>query len=187
MKFCILLSAVLVLSVLHRADSDDGDANCPAQTGYNNYASGGCIGRNELGTYFLSPNDCAYKCNQEPSCLSYEYKKGRYTRCQLSSSCIYDLTVKNPSNPFCFYEKQEEDSKDDCSKFDGIRHKHRAVCCNKKCKTCGAVKGKCGELKDDEGKVLGNSQCCGKRIDDSGITCGSDGSNAPCKLPTPRK
>ena len=30
------------------------------------------------------------------------------------------------------------------------------------------VKGKCGELKDEEGKVLGNSQCCGKRIDDSG-------------------
>ena len=77
----------------------------------------------------------------------------------------------------------EEDPKDDCSKFDGISHKHRAVCCNKECLKCGGVQGKCGELTDKEGKVLGRSQCCGKRIEKSGITCGKNGSKAPCKLP----
>ena len=81
----------------------------------------------------------------------------------------------------------EEAPKDDCSKFDGILHKHRAVCCNKKCQKCGGVQGKCGKLTDEEGNVLGKDQCCGKRIEESGITCGSDGSKAPCKLPTPRK
>ena len=85
------------------------DGNCPEQSGYNNYASGGCTGHNELGIHQLSRNDCAYRCDQEPTCLSYEYKKRgkpKVKRCQLSSSCIYDLTVKNASNPFCFYEKQ---------------------------------------------------------------------------------
>ena len=77
----------------------------------------------------------------------------------------------------------EEDPKDDCSKFDGISHKSRAVCCNKECQKCGGVQGNCGELTDKEGKVLGGSQCCGKRIEKSGITCGKNGSKAPCKLP----
>ena len=77
----------------------------------------------------------------------------------------------------------EEIPKDDCSKFNGILHKHRAVCCNKECKKCGGVQGRCAKLTDKEGKVLGSRQCCGKKIENSGITCGSDGSNAPCKLP----
>ena len=68
-------------------------------------------------------------------------------------------------------------------KFDGILHKHRAVCCNKKCQKCGGVGGKCDQLTDKDGNVLGKSQCCGLRIEDSGITCGKDGSKAPCKLP----
>ena len=61
------------------------------------------------------------------------------------------------------------------------------MCCNKKCQKCGGVQGKCGELTDEEGKVLGRNQCCGKRIEETGITCGRYGSKAPCKLPTPKK
>ena len=81
----------------------------------------------------------------------------------------------------------EEEPKDDCSKYDGLLHKNRAVCCNKKCKKCGGVQGNCGKLTDEEGKRLGSSQCCGWKIENTGITCGTDGSNAPCKLPTPSK
>jgi len=78
---------------------------------------------------------------------------------------------------------KEEAPKDDCSRFDGILHKHRAVCCNKKCQRCGGVGGNCAKLKDKEGNVLGVDQCCGKRIEDSGTTCGKNGRKAPCKLP----
>ena len=77
----------------------------------------------------------------------------------------------------------EEDPKDDCSKYyNGILHKHRSVCCNKKCQKCGGVQGKCGELTDKKGKVLGRNQCCGKKIEDSGKACGRDGRKAPCVL-----
>ena len=82
------------------------ERDCPARSGYNNHLSGGCIGRNELGRHYTSRNDCAYRCNQEPTCLSYEYRKKGNALCQLSSSCVYSLTVKNASDPNCFYEKQ---------------------------------------------------------------------------------
>ena len=58
------------------------------------------------------------------------------------------------------------------------------MCCNKECQKCGGVGGKCAELTGKNGKRLGSSQCCGKRIENSGNTCGMDGRKAPCKLPT---
>ena len=77
----------------------------------------------------------------------------------------------------------DEDSKDDCLKYDGKLHIHRPVCCNKKCQGCGGVQRKCAQLTDKEGKILGPNECCGRRIEDSGITCGMNGRKAPCVLP----
>merc|ERR1712212_1069987 len=76
----------------------------------------------------------------------------------------------------------EKDPKDVCLKYNGILHKHRDVCCNKKCEKWGGVQGNCGKLTDKKGKVLGSNQCCGKRIEESGKACGRDGRKAPCKL-----
>ena len=95
----------------------------------------------------------------------------------------YMLHLFNSINATKNHFVVEEDPKDDCSKYDGILHIHRPVCCNKKCPGCGGVQGKCAQLTDKEGKILGPSECCGKRIEDSGITCGMNGHQAPCVLP----
>ena len=109
--YCYLLNKFLlqlysILFAQKKFLSCFSERDCPARTGYNNHLSGGCKGLNELGIHEISRNDCAYRCNQEPTCLSYEYRKKGKALCQLSSSCVYNLTVNDPSDPFCFYEKQ---------------------------------------------------------------------------------
>ena len=68
------------------------------------------MGQNDLGGYGqISLEGCADKCNQEPSCLSFEYSKPAHTsstQCQLSSSCNYASSAKDTANIYCFYEKQ---------------------------------------------------------------------------------
>ena len=68
------------------------------------YHNGGCIGRNELGiTTKTSVEDCAKACDEELSCVSFEYKRGS-TTCNLSSSCDhYTLKVNDPDNDYLWY------------------------------------------------------------------------------------
>ena len=80
--------------------------DCPAEPGYSEYHTGGCVGRNELGIFFISRDDCADRCNQDSSCISFEYlKPEKGQSCQLSTSCKYSLTVNDSSDFYCFYEK----------------------------------------------------------------------------------
>ena len=73
--------------------------------GYEAYSTGGCEKRDEQGWHINSRDDCADGCNQDKSCISFEYRKiGQL--CRLSTSCSYNLTVKDASVDFCFYEKQ---------------------------------------------------------------------------------
>jgi len=225
MKFCILLSAVLVLSKLYRADSEEGGQCVDLDTDFGEYDELDCTKYNGFADYCgdyadnaeemccacgggkiiqpverekLSNGKACDSLDNVPCSTCAKYLDGKKRRKALESEaakCVW-LPEINGCKTKAFAEKKgktyveicpEKDPEDECSKFDGILHKHRAVCCNKKCQKCGGVEGKCGELTDEEGKVLGNSQCCGKRIEETGVTCGSDGSKAPCKLSTPRK
>ena len=63
------------------------------------------MGRNELGvTTQTSVEDCASACDAESTCVSFEYKKGSTTRCQLSDSCDhYSLKANDPSSDYTWY------------------------------------------------------------------------------------
>ena len=76
----------------------------------------------------------------------------------------------------------EEKSEDVCLKYNGILHESKGLCCNKNCPKCGG-KG-CATFTNKSGQILGKNQCCSKRIEKRGKTCGPDGSKAPCKLPS---
>lgn len=76
--------------------------DCQKRPGYNYYITGGCDKRNELGPLSTTLEDCSKRCTQDSRCISFEYRKSD-DRCQLSTSCIHDLTAKDYD--FCFYEK----------------------------------------------------------------------------------
>ena len=81
---------------------------CPSRNGYDNYNTGGCSGQNEIDVnHGKSLDECALQCNQDSTCISFEYEKpcDGCDTCQLSATCTYNMTVKDPSDSFCFYEK----------------------------------------------------------------------------------
>lgn len=69
------------------------------------YHNGGCVGRNELGvTTQTSVEDCASACDAELGCVSFEYKKGSTTSCQLSDSCDhYSMKANDPTSDYTWY------------------------------------------------------------------------------------
>ena len=76
-------------------------------TPYDGYPTGGCLSHNELGAFpNTSVQDCEKKCSSNEDCISFEYAKDG-TTCRLSSSCIYRDTMKNPDDPFYFYQNQK--------------------------------------------------------------------------------
>ena len=74
--------------------------------GYIRFETGGCIGRNELGPFTVnSAQECATKCNERDTCVSFEYEKDG-TACQLSTSCNdFSLTVNKIDDAYRFYLK----------------------------------------------------------------------------------
>jgi len=145
----------------------------------------------------LSGGKACDSLDNVPCSTCAKYLDGKKRRKALESEdakCVW-LPEINGCKTKAFAEKKrkdyvencpEKDPKDDCSKYDGISHIKRSVCCNKKCPGCGGVQGDCGKLTDKDGQILGASECCGKRIEDSGITCGVNGRKAPCVLSSPR-
>ena len=86
-----------------------GPGRAYAQTtidGYAAYGTGGCEGRNELGTSEESTvQECADLCSSDITCVSFEYEKGG-TTCQRSSTCDhFDMTVNDPADVNYFYLK----------------------------------------------------------------------------------
>jgi len=73
--------------------------------GYTEFDTGGCSGRNELGSYTLSLHDCSSRCKRASQCVSFEYSKSGST-CQLSTTCNDEsLTVQNSNDPYHWYLK----------------------------------------------------------------------------------
>lgn len=84
------------------------------------YLPGGCDARNELGTSYVSLQECAALCTNNPSCISFEHRKiPGDNKCQLSSSCTYPLTVQYSASvaQFDFYEKDSNESGLGCAWF----------------------------------------------------------------------
>ena len=79
---------------------------CPTKPGYDNYHTGGCSGRDELGVHMISIDECAKRCNENAACVSFEFSKKESNLCYLSSSCRYHLSVKKDDDEMCLYEKQ---------------------------------------------------------------------------------
>ena len=76
----------------------------PQISGYISYSTGGCVGRNELGTTDESLQECADRCTAEPTCVSFEYPKSGGSTCKLSTSCDrFDLTVNVPNDPINWF------------------------------------------------------------------------------------
>lgn len=98
-------------------------------TGYTNYPTGGCKGRNELGVFNLpSAAACAERCDSKPDCVSFEYRKSRKsgTTCQLSSSCnSLSMTVMAENDPNNWYLKSTSPSLD-C--IEGYKHYSTGGC-----------------------------------------------------------
>ena len=70
--------------------------------------TGGCAGRNELGSSEVGTvAACAHLCDAEPSCVSFEYSKpGRGSRCALSTTCSnLGMTVQRESDGNQWYLK----------------------------------------------------------------------------------
>lgn len=84
--------------------------------GYVAVKTGGCPGKNELGTTEESTaQDCADKCSQKTDCVSFEFGKIN-RRCALSSSCdSLSLTVKKNKDSNYWYAKEYESGK-------GVQH-----------------------------------------------------------------
>lgn len=59
-----------------------------------------------------------------------------------------------------------------------------SVCCHKNCPQCGG--DGCGKFTDASGNKLGAKNCCERGINKTGEfkTCGSEGTKAPCVLPS---
>ena len=74
--------------------------------GYQSLSTGGCSGRNELGSTFGgSMQDCADACDADSTCVSFEYSKTG-TECMRSTTCSsLDMTLNDPNDPFYFYLK----------------------------------------------------------------------------------
>ena len=76
--------------------------------------------------------------------------------------------------------------KDVCLQYDGIPPANVSqtpwVCCNKKCPRCGG--DGCSNQMDASGNKLEAIECCIWENLSKGKTCGSDGTNAPCKIPS---
>lgn len=82
---------------------------------------GGCVGRNELGKHRLSLPACKRKCLDDSFCVSFEFRRNdpdcpqrdvsfssakRLPKCcQLSRTCTYTSTVRDPYDDFDYYEK----------------------------------------------------------------------------------
>jgi len=86
-----------------------GPGQASAQTtidGYAAYGTGGCEGRNELGTSEEDTvQECADLCSGDITCVSFEYEKVG-TTCQRSSTCDhFDMTVNDPDDANYFYLK----------------------------------------------------------------------------------
>ena len=78
-----------------------------------------------------------------------------------------------------------------CQEYKGIRHnqwkksiRKMSVCCHKNCPQCGG--DGCGKFTDASGNKLGAKNCCERGINKTGEfkTCGSEGTKAPCVLPS---
>ena len=54
---------------------------------------------------FASIEDCQALCDADAACVSFEFRKSG-TVCQRSSSCTYDLSVMDATDPFQLYVKQ---------------------------------------------------------------------------------
>ncbi len=51
-----------------------------------------------------SVEDCASACDADFTCVSFEYKKGSTTRCQLSDSCDhYSMKGNDPASDYTWY------------------------------------------------------------------------------------
>jgi len=81
------------------------------------YENGGCAGRNELETKRVTLSTCRTLCNDDASCISFEYpivdpnesyeKTGEYPQCQRSTTCTDDLSKKSPIPTWRLYVKKE--------------------------------------------------------------------------------
>ena len=74
--------------------------------GYTHSSTGGCSGRNELGsTTGGSVQECANSCNENSQCVSFEYSKSG-TTCIRSTTCDdLSLTVQDSNDPYHWYLK----------------------------------------------------------------------------------
>eukprot|EP00494_Astrolonche_serrata_P025870 UN26131 len=84
------------------------DTECLSVETFVSYNTGGCVGKNELGVFYITLDECREKCLADSQCLSFEVEKDN-ERCHLSSSCVYDQTAKDPQDSFCFYERTYTD------------------------------------------------------------------------------
>jgi len=77
--------------------------------GYEVLNTGGCDGKNELGTSEQSTaEDCAAKCNQKSDCVSFEFGKIN-RRCALSKTCDkVGLTVNSDKDANYLYIKHNQ-------------------------------------------------------------------------------
>jgi len=77
--------------------------------GYEALNTGGCIGKNELGTSKQSTaGDCAAECNKKSGCVSFEFGKIN-RRCALSKTCDkVSLTVNSDEDSNYLYIKHNK-------------------------------------------------------------------------------
>ena len=74
-------------------------------SGYAMYDTGGCAGRNELGTATgTALAACQALCDNDASCLSFEFLPSDST-CQRSSTCSYALSAKDGGSAWHLYVK----------------------------------------------------------------------------------
>jgi len=108
-KTCSLSSSCSQLSLTVNNANDPNYWYRKIINGYVSHDTGGCVGRNELGTFqFDTLTECVAKCNSKDSCASFEYKKSG-TRCALSTSCDRpSRTEKNPNSSDYFYTRDIE-------------------------------------------------------------------------------
>jgi len=91
-------------------DPNCHDIECPEQEGYQMFETGGCSGHDKLGIYFESLDECAHRCENEDSCVSFEYSKvwdnhPEPHRCALSATCTYDFSRQALNDQNCLYVK----------------------------------------------------------------------------------
>ena len=86
-------------------DTEEIDSNHFVE-GYTHYSTGGCSGRNELGsTSGGSVGACANSCTNDSQCVSFEYSKSG-TTCIRSTTCDdLSLTVQDSNDSYHWYLK----------------------------------------------------------------------------------